>query len=157
MHRWGDPDDGQLPAPRLRRDLCASPAQWEKTVREGMLIVYGKQLRSLFCTISLTFFPSPFSAYLFNFLSCRRGLPYRRLFRSANLLVAFCLQVTHPKVTFNSWTKNVWSCSVAQTASLRRLLIQWVQQTCIRGLEWTLACRHREEPQRNHMTFTYGI
>lgn len=43
-----------------------------------------------------------FAVYLFNFLHGRRGLPYLRLFIPANRLVAFCLQVTHPEVTFNS-------------------------------------------------------
>lgn len=54
----------------------------------------------------------------FNFLRGGRRLPYLRLFIPANRLVAFCLQVTHPEVTFNSWTKkkikSVWSCSTAQ-------------------------------------------
>lgn len=47
------------------------------------------------------------AAYLFNFLHGRRGLPYLRLFIPANRLVAFCLQVTHPEVTFNSSTKKM--------------------------------------------------
>lgn len=53
---------------------------------------------SLCLAVSLTFF----AVYLFNFLHGRRGLPYLRLFIPANRLVAFCLQVTHPEVTFNS-------------------------------------------------------
>lgn len=44
--------------------------------------------------------------HLFNFLHGRRGLPYLMLFIPANRLAAFCLQVTHPEVTFNSWTKK---------------------------------------------------
>lgn len=43
----------------------------------------------------------------FNFLRGGRRLPYLRLFIPANRLVAFCLQVTQPEVTFNSWTKKM--------------------------------------------------
>ena len=46
------------------------------------------------------------AAYLFNFLHDRRRLPYLGLFIPAHRPVAFCLQVTHPEVTFNSWTEK---------------------------------------------------
>lgn len=84
----------------------------------------------------------------FNFLRGGRRLPYLALFIPANRLVAFCLQVTQPEVTFNFWTKKInkkmWSCSVAQPLSLTRLLIQQIEQGRIHGLK-----RKQADPQRD--------
>ena len=51
-------------------------------------------------------FPPPSASHLFNFLHSGKGLPYLGLFIPENHPAAFCLQVTHPGVTFNSWTKK---------------------------------------------------
>lgn len=61
---------------------------------------WGKANKDVLC--ALLFLCDVF----FNFLRGGRQLPYRRLFIPANRLVAFCLQVTQPEVTFNSWTKK---------------------------------------------------
>lgn len=143
MRRWGDLDDRQFPAPHLWWEHCALHTQWGNVLQEGVNADSVGQTKTFFvlCCFSDFFL----AVYLFNFLHGRRGLPYLRLFIPANRLVAFCLQVTHPEVTFNSWTENMWSCSMTQTLSLRRLLIQWLQQRCIHGLWWELACRHSEK------------
>lgn len=81
---------------------------------------WGKANKDVLC--ALLFLCDVF----FNFLRGGRRLPYLGLFIPANRLVAFCLQVTQPEVTFNSRTKkkkNEWSCSMVQPLSLSRLLI----------------------------------
>lgn len=104
MHRWGDLDDRQFPAPHLRWGHCALQTQWGNVLQEGVNVESKRQTKPLFV---LRCFSEFFLAvYLFNFLHGRRGLPYLRLFIPANRLVAFCLQVTHPEVTFNSWAKK---------------------------------------------------
>lgn len=78
----------------IKGDICYK--------KGSMPIAQGKQKGSLCFAVSDFFL----AAYLFNFLRGRRGLPYLRLFIPANRVVAFCLLVTHPEVTFNSWTKK---------------------------------------------------
>lgn len=87
------------------RPLCLSHTQWGYTLQEGVNTDSVRQTKTSF--VLRCFSDFFLAAYLFNFLRGRRGLPYLRLFIPANRLVAFCLQVTHPEVTFNSWTKKM--------------------------------------------------
>lgn len=124
--------DSFLP-PHLWRGHCARRTQWGYTLQEGVNTDSVKQTKTSFVPRRR---PGFFflAAHLFNFLRGRRGLPYLGLFIPANRPVAFCLQVTHPEVTFNSWTKSVCCHALWHSPlSLRRLLIQWRQQSCIHG------------------------
>lgn len=86
------------------RPLCLLHTQWGYTLQEGVNTDSVRQTKTSF--VLRRFSDFFLAAYLFNFLRGGRGLPYLRLFIPANRLVAFCLQVTHPEVTFNSWTKK---------------------------------------------------
>lgn len=146
MHRWADLDDRQFPAPHPPRGHCAfARSTGAYMLQEGFNTDSVRQTKTLFV---LDLFHA---AYLFNFLCSRRGLPYLSLFIPANRLVAFCLQVTHPEVTFNSWTKK---CVVMLygTGSQPEEITNTVSGTDLHsGAAVELVGRHTAKPQHTQL------
>lgn len=144
MPRWGDLDDRQFPAPRAWWDHCALHTRLGIYTTRGCQYRQCKANKDILC--ALLFFRDVF----FNFLRGRRRLPYLRLFIPANRLVAFCLQVTHPEVTFNSWTKK---CVVMLygTASQPEEITNTVNSTKLHSWPIVRGSRHTERHRKREI------
>lgn len=104
MHRWGDLDDRQFPAPHLRWGHCALHTQWGYMLHEEVNTDSVRQTKTFFV---LRCFSDFFFARTYS-ISCTAGegfLILDCLYLQIGWWPFVCRWPT-PEVTFNSWTKK---------------------------------------------------